>query len=186
MVEVCLPVDSQRRLIEIARLTLEAVVRQRRAQTYSCDDPCLERQNYGAFVTLFKQNELRGCIGTCTPSHSLRSTVIEMTEAAATRDPRVTPVRADELEQIHIDVSVLSRLEVAAKPLLLQVGRHGLHISRGGKRSLLLPQVAVEHRWDMKTFLEQTSVKAELPKDAWCWPDTVVSSFTALVIEEPR
>lgn len=186
MVELCLPIDSQKRLIEIARLTLDAVVRHRIVQKYPSCDPHLERENFGAFVTLFNQNELRGCIGTCAPSHSLRGTVIEMTEAAATRDPRVKPIRADELERIHIDVSVLSRLEVVAEPLSLEVGRHGLHISYGARRSLLLPQVAVEHRWDMKTFLEQTSVKAELPKDAWCWPETVVSSFTALVIEEAR
>jgi AmmeMemoRadiSam system protein A len=133
---------------------------------------------------LFKQGELRGCIGTCAPAHSLCETVIEMTEAAATRDPRVKPIRADELDTIHIDISVLSQLERSEDPLTLVVGQHGLHIQHERKRAVLLPQVAVEHDWDLQTFLQQTCVKANLPKDAWRWPETVVSSFTTLIIEE--
>ena len=184
MADVELPINSQRRLIEIARQTLEDVVRQRVSQIFAGDDPYLEAANYGAFVTLFKQDELRGCIGTCAPANSLRQTVIEMTEAAATRDPRVKPIRADELEAVHIDISVLSQLERSADPLALAVGRHGLHIQHERKRAVLLPQVAVEYDWDMQTFLQQTCVKANLPKDAWRWPATVVSSFTALIVEE--
>jgi len=184
MVDVHLPLESQKRLIEIARQTLESVVRRQSGQVFSDNDPYLEETSHGAFVTLFKQDELRGCIGTCTPSQSLRDTVVEMTEAAATRDPRVKPVRADELEGIHIDISVLSGLAKTTEPLSLAVGRHGLHIAHGRKRAVFLPQVAVEHEWDMLTFLEQTCVKADLPKDAWSWPDTVVSSFTALCIKE--
>ena len=182
MVDVHLPFESQKRLIEIARQTLESVAGHRSRQTISGDDPYLQQVSYGAFVTLFKQNELRGCIGTCTPSDSLA----EMTEAAATRDPRVKPVRADEVEHIHIDISVLSQLAKCSQPLSLEIGRHGLHIARGSKRAVLLPQVAVEHEWDMPTFLEQTCFKADLPKGAWSWPDTVVSSFTALIIEEEK
>src|SRR5262245_6738241 len=181
-----LPLDSQRRLIEIARQRLVEVVCRRSSQILADPDPYLEEASYGAFVTLFKENELRGCIGTCTPDNSLRETVLQMTEAAATRDPRVEPIRVDELERIHIDISVLSPLQRAADPMALSVGRHGLHIRHEHKRAVLLPQVAVEHDWDMKQFLEQTCIKANLPKDAWGWPDTVVSSFTALIIEEER
>ncbi len=186
MVDVHLPFESQKRLIEIARQTLESVAGHRSRQTISNDDPYLQQASYGAFVTLFKQNELRGCIGTCTPSDSLCNIVAEMTEAAATRDPRVKPVRADEVEHIHIDISILSQLVKCSQPLLLEIGRHGLHIVSGSKRAVLLPQVAVEREWDMLTFLEQICFKAELPKDAWSWPDTVVSSFTALIIEEEK
>lgn len=186
MVDVHLPLESQIRLIEIARRTLESVVRGQSSRVFSDNDPYLEETSYGAFVTLFKLDELRGCIGTCTPSQSLRDTVMEMTEAAATRDPRVKPVRSDELERIHIDISVLSQLAKTTEPLALAVGRHGVHIAHGRKRAVLLPQVAVEHEWDMLTFLEQTSIKANLPRDAWSWPDTVVSSFTALIIEEAK
>jgi AmmeMemoRadiSam system protein A len=184
MGDVHLPVESQKLLIEIARQTLETVVGRRRHSSLDVDDPCLSSFDYGAFVTLFNHDELRGCIGTCTPSSCLRDTVIEMTEAAATRDRRMKPVGPDELAQIRIDISVLSPLERATDPLSLQIGRHGLHVARDRKRGVLLPQVATEYGWDMKTFLEQTCIKADLPKDAWSWPKTLVSSFTALVIEE--
>ena len=186
MADVNLPAESQRRLIEIARQTLEGVIRRRLDRNLATNDPYLESVNYGAFVTLFNQEELRGCIGTCTPSRSLRDTVAEMTEAAATRDRRVRPVRADELGQIRIDISVLSPLMRADDPLTLEIGKHGLHLASARKRGVLLPQVAVEYGWDMKTFLEQTCVKANLPKDAWGWPDTAVSSFTALIITEEK
>jgi AmmeMemoRadiSam system protein A len=183
MTDVHLPIESRRRLIEIARHTLEGVVRRQPFENIGVDDPYLNCV-YGAFVTLFNHDELRGCIGTCAPSRPLFETVMEMTEAAATRDRRVRPVRTDELDQIHIDVSVLSSLERADHPLELEVGKHGLHVACERKRGVLLPQVALEYGWDMRTFLEQTCIKANLPKDAWGWPETVVSSFTALVIEE--
>jgi len=184
MVNVELPINSQRLLIEIARQTLEDVVHRRLSKFSANHDPYLDESSYGAFVTLFKQGELRGCIGTCTPAHSLCATVVEMTEAAATRDPRVGPIRADELDSIHIDISVLSQLEAAEDPLALVVGQHGLYVQHERKRAVLLPQVAIEHDWDIQTFLQQTCAKANLPKEAWRWPDTVVSSFTALIIEE--
>jgi AmmeMemoRadiSam system protein A len=186
MAEIELPVHSQKRLIEIARRTLEDVACGRPSQKLPSDDPHLESTSYGAFVSLFNDEDLRGCIGTCTPSQSLGDVVAEMTEAAATRDPRVTPVRADELEQIHIDISVLSPLAPTTAPLGLEVGRHGVHVSRSRKRAVLLPQVAVEHNWNMEIFLQQTCLKANLPKDAWHWADTTVSSFTVLIIEEEK
>ncbi|HWH77456.1 MAG TPA: AmmeMemoRadiSam system protein A [Candidatus Binatus sp.] len=186
MAEIELPVDSQKRLIEIARQTLEDVASGRPRRKFSDEDGYLKSTNYGAFVSLFSGDELRGCIGTCTPSQALSELVVEMTEAAATRDPRVAPIRADELERIRIDISVLSPLAPAKEPLSLEVGRHGIHISRSRQRAVLLPQVALEHGWDIETFLQQTCLKANLPKDAWHWPDTKVSSFTAMIIEEEK
>jgi len=184
MGDVYLPLASQKRLMEIARRALEGVVRGRIRPTVASEDPYLANAHHGAFVTLFDHDELRGCIGTCTPYKNLGETVAEMTEAAATHDRRVKPVRIEELERIRIDISVLSALSATTEPMALTVGRHGLHVARGRKRGLLLPQVAIEQGWDMLTFLEQTCVKAGLAKDAWGWSDTVVSGFTALIIEE--
>lgn len=184
--DVYLPAGSQRRLMEISRRTLERVAGRSSYRDADHDDPHLEKVSYGAFVTLFNQGELRGCIGTCTPSSVLREVVVEMTEAAATRDSRVKPVRPDEIEQIHIDISVLSPLQRSDDPLALEVGKHGLHVARGRKRGVLLPQVAAEYGWDVETFLKQTCRKANLPSEAWSWPGTVVSTFTALIIEEER
>lgn len=186
MADVHLPASSQRLLIGIARQTLERIVRFRAARYVRPDDPFLDRPSYGAFVTLFNRKQLRGCVGTCMPSEPLGDTVVHMTEAAATRDRRMKPVCSAELEQICIDISVLSPLERSENPVSLEVGKHGLHIARNRKRGVLLPQVATEYGWDMLTFLEQTCLKADLPKDAWRLADTVVSSFTALVIEEEK
>lgn len=186
MGDVYLPPASQKRLIEIARRTLEAVVRGAAPPLIVDRDPYLEQRGHGAFVTLFNRDELRGCIGTCAPSKNLRETVIEMTEAASRRDPRMQPVRPGELETVRIDISVLSPLFETPEPLALEVGRHGLHISHRHKRGLLLPQVAQERDWTMLTFLQQTCIKADLPQDAWGWPDTVVSAFTAVIIEEEK
>ncbi len=186
MTDVHLPLDSQRLLIEIARQALDHIVRGRPYHSAGPNDPYLEGAGYGAFVTLFNHDELRGCIGTCTPLDSLRATVVEMIEAAATRDRRMKPVNVDELEHIHIDISVLSRLERTKNPLSLFVGKHGIYLARKHKRAVFLPQVATEQGWDIRTLLEQTCLKADLPKGAWRWPGTTVSTFTALTIAEGK
>ena len=170
--------------MELSRQTLEQFVRGAERQKHPIDDAYLQSRDYGAFVTLHKNDELRGCVGKCAPDAPLFETVSEMTEAAASRDRRVRPIAVDELAQIHIDISVLSSLQRVGDPLDLELGKHGLYIASGDKRGVLLPQVATQYRWDIKTFLEQTCLKAGLKTNAWRAPNTTVSSFTALIIEE--
>jgi AmmeMemoRadiSam system protein A len=184
--DVYLPPESQRKLMELSRCTLQNFVRGGERQSEDIDDPYLRSREYGAFVSLHKQEELRGCIGNCAPNAPLFEIVTEMTEAAASRDPRVKPVSQKELDEIRIDITVLSPLEFVLDPLVLEIGKHGLHIASGGKCGLLLPQVATQHDWNIKTFLEQTCLKAGLRKNAWKDSDTQVSGFTALIIEEHR
>jgi AmmeMemoRadiSam system protein A len=184
MDEVRVPSDSKARLLRIARRTLEDFVQSREQQFEEIDDPFLQSREHGAFVSLHRGEELRGCMGTCSPSTSLYQTVIDMTQAAASRDSRVAPIHKTELRDIRIDISILSRLDLVGDPLLLKVGRHGLHIARDEKRGVLLPQVAIQYQWDIETFLEQTCLKAGLPKYAWKEPGTLVSAFSALIIEE--
>jgi AmmeMemoRadiSam system protein A len=184
MNNIYLPQGSQKKLMELSRRTLVAFVRRIERRSEAVEDPYLRSHEYGAFVSLHKKKELRGCIGNCAPQAPLYETVIEMTEAAASRDHRVEPISADELDDIRIDITVLSPLVKANDPLSLEVGKHGLHIARGPRRGVLLPQVATQYRWDMKTFLEQTCVKAGLPENAWQEADTDISAFTALVMEE--
>jgi uncharacterized protein (TIGR00296 family) len=95
-------------------------------------------------------------------------------------------VHVDELDRIHIHITVVSPLERTDNPLGLEIGRHGLYVSRNGKQGVLLPQVAVERGWSQETFLEQTCLKASLPGNAWLWKDTKISLFTGLMIEEER
>lgn len=186
MQDVYLPLESQKKLIELSRRILEDFVLGRRRELECVDDSYLETQDYGAFVSLHNQGELRGCIGDCAPRAPLYETVIEMTEAAASRDSRVEPVAESELLDIRIEISVLSPLVRTEAPLALDVGKHGLYVVRQGRRGVLLPQVATQYRWNIKTFLEQTCVKAGLRKHAWKDSDTEVSTFTALIIEEQR
>lgn len=133
----------------------------------------------GAFTTLYSEGELRGCVGYPTALVPLFRTVIETARAAAFDDPRFIPVALAEAGDLCISISVLSRV----KPIVaeeVQVGRHGLLISEGPRRGLLLPQVPVEHNWDRITFLEQTCRKAGLPLDAWR-TGASIEAFTAEV-----
>ncbi len=180
---IYLPFDSQRRLIELSRMALDGLVYGAQRHAGQAEDPYLLSSEYGSFVTLHKGTELRGCIGTCYPTSPLYETVAEMTQAAASQDHRFSPITKDEIHGIHINISVLSPLERAPEPLSLIVGEHGLHVAKGEKRGVLLPQVATEYGWDIKTFLSQVCLKADLPEDAWRWKDTQVSSFTTLIIE---
>ncbi|MBI4522211.1 MAG: AmmeMemoRadiSam system protein A [Deltaproteobacteria bacterium] len=181
-----IPLESQRRLINLARRALESFVSGLEHLVECVDDPYLLLSDHGAFVSLHKNDQLRGCIGTCFPTRPLYQTVIEMTKAAASRDHRVPPVRQSELIHVLIGVSVLSPLQLVRDPSLLEPGKHGLYVVSGNKRAALLPQVATQYHWDMKTFLSQVCLKADLCENAWESPETQISSFTALIIEEER
>lgn len=186
MQSVYIPPDSQQRLMALARATLEGFVRGSEIPADDAQNPYLLSSHYGAFVSLHNGEKLRGCIGSCFPTLPLYRTVIEMTEAAASRDHRVAPINTEELPAVRIDISVLSPLEVVGDPLSLQVGKHGLHISHGKHHGVLLPQVAIQYGWDMETFLRQACMKAGLPKNGWKWPETKIMAFTALIIEEKK
>ena len=135
-----------------------------------------------AFVTLTKNRRLRGCIGYTEPVAPLFKVVQECAVAAATEDPRFTPVTAAELASIRVEVSVLTPL-APILPEDVVVGRHGLWVSQGKMRGLLLPQVPVEQGWDRETFLDQTCAKAGLPPSAWRHGATL-KGFTAEVFGE--
>jgi uncharacterized protein len=138
----------------------------------------------GAFSTLYSRGELRGCVGYVLPNYSLYRTVAETARAAAFDDNRFTPVTAEEVPHLEIELSVLSRPQpIAAEDV--EIGRHGLLVSLHGRRGLLLPQVPVEHGWDRITFLEQTCRKAGLPPDAWR-AGAIIEAFTAEVFGEKK
>jgi len=121
----------------------------------------------GAFVTLHKRGDLRGCIGHIEPTEPLGVVVPRCAVAACSSDPRFPPLAPDELDAIDIEISLLGPLEPIADPQEIVVGRDGLVVERGWQRGLLLPQVATEWNWDAAAFLAQTCHKAGLPLDAW-------------------
>jgi uncharacterized protein len=153
-------------LLQLARRAIEAHLAHEPAPVA---DPAagLAGLRGGAFVTLHRGTELRGCIGHPESTDPLTDTVTACAVAAATADPRFDPVTAAELTRLDIEVSVLSPIEPVEDVGTIEVGRHGLIVEQGWRRGLLLPQVAVEWDWDRETFLAQTCVKAGLRPDAW-------------------
>lgn len=139
-------------------------------------------ENRGAFTTLHLQGELRGCVGYVVAMHPLFRTIAETAVASAFYDNRFYPVTASEAPQLKIEISVLSPM-FPIKAEQVQVGRHGLVVSHGGARGLLLPQVPVEHHWTREEFLAQTCIKAGLRPDAWREGATL-EAFTAEVFGE--
>jgi hypothetical protein len=137
----------------------------------------------GAFVTLRRGRRLRGCIGQILPDAPLAQVVAYCAKAAALTDPRFTPVTLDEVREIEIELSVLSAPEDTA-PDRIEPGRHGLIVSRGAQRGLLLPQVAQEYGWSAQRFLEETCVKGGMKPDAWKSDTTRIQAFTAEVFSE--
>jgi AmmeMemoRadiSam system protein A len=138
----------------------------------------------GAFVTLTKQGQLRGCIGYIQPVKPLAEAVQEIAIAAATKDRRFAPVTEAELAEIEIEISVLSRLTRIESVQEIEIGRDGLYIVKGWRSGLLLPQVATDNDWDQQEFLENVCYKAGLPKDACGEEDTVLYRFTADIFQE--
>ncbi len=145
--------------------------------------PAVLSEHRGAFVTLHKRGRLRGCIGYIQARKPLWETVVDNTINAASGDPRFTPVNAEELSQLHIEISVLSPLEKLDGPEQVEVGRHGLYIVKGFSSGLLLPQVPVEQGWDRQTFLENLCYKAGLDRDAYLH-GAELYAFTAQVFGE--
>lgn len=141
-------------------------------------------EQYGIFVTVHKFSQLRGCIGYVKGERPLRDAVNDMAISAAFRDPRFPELTAAEYDEIDIEISVLSPLEEVDSLEEIEVGTHGLVITRGYHSGLLLPQVAVEQNWDRFSFIQNACYKAGLPHDAWQQEDTVIEKFSALVFGE--
>jgi len=137
----------------------------------------------GAFVTLNKDDRLRGCIGRFNPDIPLYEVVQEMTVSAATRDYRFTPVTALELEDIEIEISVLSPLKKIKNIDEIELGRHGIYISKGQQSGTYLPQVASKANWTVEEFVGHCSRdKAGLGWDGW--KDADLYTYEAFVFEE--
>lgn len=175
--------NEKKELLRIARATLREFARTGRPPPGKPHRETL-LENAGAFVTLHLGRNLRGCIGTLIEATPLYKTIQDMAIAAASRDPRFPPVTGEELEHLTIEISVLGNRKSLDDPAQLEVGTHGLTIDARGQRGLLLPQVATEHGWDAKTFLEHVCLKAGLPTDAWQDPSSELETFTAQVFSE--
>ncbi len=183
MSQMELNLDQKKRLLQIARQTISQHLKTGKVDAESSEDEALLAP-CGAFVTLHKRGMLRGCIGTFVSDKPLVDTVQQMAISASMRDPRFAPVSEDELGEVDLEISVLSPLRQISDIDEIEVGRHGIFITRGFYSGVLLPQVATEQGWDRDTFLQQTCLKAGLPVDAWKDPDTKIEIFEAQVFGE--
>ncbi len=135
--------------------------------------------NLGAFVSIHKDGELRGCIGLIEGRGPLIETVKKMAIQAAFSDPRFACVKSEELDRLELEISVLTPLERIKDVSRIEIGKHGLIVRKGYHSGLLLPQVATEHKCNRVQFLEFTCRKAGLSPEAWKDPDAEIYIFSA-------
>lgn len=182
-----LTADEQSTLLKLARKTLKAYLSGGAVPPDIAAGlgitPTLKKP-LGAFVTLKKNGELRGCIGYMMAVKPLHEAVTEMAVNAATRDPRFPPVTERELRDIRIEISVLSPLSPCPDFRAVKIGVHGLVLKKGANQGLFLPQVPVEWKWNLTQYLEQLCHKAGLPPNAYKEPGALLFTFTAEVFHE--
>lgn len=173
---------ERRLLLDVARCAVMSAVEDTGpVASPACDVPCAEWG--GAFVTLERRGQLRGCIGEINSKEPLIKVITRCARAAALEDPRFRPVRPDELSEIKIEISVLSPPR-ESRAEEIEPGKHGLIVSRGYRRGVLLPQVAMERGWEAERFLEEVCVKAGLERQAWKASGVVIETFTAEAFSE--
>lgn len=166
---------DRRELLRIARIALAVATGSRPDAELNAAVDGARRGHLGGihaavFVTLLAHDELRGCMGALEPLRQLPRAVADAALLAAREDPRFWPVAARELPAMHLEVSVLGPLVETGDPLRLRLGIDGVVVEAGGRRALLLPQVAPEQGWDARQLWQGVCRKAGLPDDAWRLP----------------
>ncbi|MBE7445389.1 MAG: AmmeMemoRadiSam system protein A [Planctomycetia bacterium] len=190
IIEAEIPLDEQAKkiLLDIARKSIHAAITGGDKPHFACDLPDLIRKS-GVFVTLKTQGQLRGCIGRFVSDIPLYELVSEMAISSATEDPRFefNRIKPLELNQLKIEISVLSPLIKISNPLDFELGKHGIYIKKDFHVGCFLPQVATETGWSKEEFLSFCcSSKAGLPANAWKNKEVEISIFTTEIIEEGK
>ena len=177
-----LDLDQQRFLLKLARDSIKHHLDTGKSLHIENQTGILNEKR-GAFVTLKTDNKLRGCIGYPIPHQALYLTVMEAAEMAAFKDFRFDPLKKEELPNTKIEISVLSLPWTITDINEIEIGKHGIIISKGIHRGLLLPQVPIEWGWDLVTYLHHSCMKAGLDEDAW-EQGAKIEVFTAQVFSE--
>ncbi len=172
--------QQKRFLLYVAKESVVSSVKGIKRDIPHTDDPVLLEPR-GAFVTLKKHGELRGCIGYVIPIKPLYLAVWDVAREAALNDPRFTPVKEEELNELSYEISALSPLYLVNSIKEIKIKRDGLMIKKGMYSGLLLPQVPVEEGWNLTQFLSYTCLKAGLPPDCYKDPEVKIYRFEAEV-----
>ncbi len=181
-----IPQPQQQQLLAVARSTIRAAIAKSPPSTSEL--PKITGEYGGAFVTLWVTGELRGCVGYFATTNDLVSTVRALT-ISSWQDQRFAGrrVTVGELDQLVIEISLLSLLTRIDTPRSIVIGKHGIVVRKGKQQGCFLPKVAVERGWDAETFLTQAcSMKANLPPQAWHEKETDIFTFTAQVFSESQ
>jgi AmmeMemoRadiSam system protein A len=178
------PLDEaqQKFLLGLARRAVEHYLKNHEKLNLRVEDKTFQEKR-GAFVTLKVHDELRGCIGYPLPYKPLAETIVDVAVAAATEDYRFDSLGLDELPDVKFEISVLSLPERVKDAKAIEVGKHGIIISKGFRKGLLLPQVPLEYNWDLETYLRHGCLKAGLAEDEWK-KGVKIETFTAQVFSE--
>lgn len=177
-----LNIDQQRFLLKLARDAIRYHFETGKPPPVAAEEGALKEKR-GAFVTLKREEQLRGCVGYPLPHDPLYLTVVEAAVMAATHDQRFPPLTLEELPDIRIEISVLTLPRKIENVSEITIGEHGIIVTQGLSRGLLLPQVPVEWNWDRDTFLRHGCLKAGLEEDAW-EKGAEVQVFSAQVFAE--
>lgn len=187
-------IEEGTKAVRIAREVIERHVRNEEIPEFAIPEKFKEKG--GVFVTIdtYPEHKLRGCIGYPEPVYKLIDALIDSAKSAATRDPRFPQIVERELDEIVVEVSLLTKPELVKverpKEYInrIVIGKDGLIIEKGFQRGLLLPQVPVEWKWDVEEFLSHTCMKAGLMPDCWLDDNVKLYKFSAQVFaeKEPR
>ncbi|MDP8229532.1 MAG: AmmeMemoRadiSam system protein B [Candidatus Gorgyraea atricola] len=175
--------EEKRKLMEIAKASIIESVTGKKGFYPEVTEERL-KENCGAFVTIKKHGQLRGCIGYIIAVKPLHETVKDVARSAAIKDPRFSPMNEDELKDMEIEISALTPLKRIDDVNEIEVGKHGLYMKQGFYSGILLPQVATEYGWDRDTFLQHTCQKAGLSVTAWKDSSTEIYIYSAEVFGE--
>lgn len=178
--------DQQKRLLSIARQTIDTYLANDKKPDITETDPLLNEE-MGLFVTLHKHGQLRGCIGNIIGHQPLWQGVVDMAIAASTQDPRFPVVSQAEMDDIDIEISVLTPPEKIDNPYEIQLGTHGVIVQSSYRSGVFLPQVATETGWSLEEFMDNLCAhKAGLEPQAWKTGECEILVFKAQVFGEKQ
>lgn len=178
-------IQTKKELLAIARKNVNAAVNRQPVEEFVSSNPELQVKQ-GVFVTLKNKGKLRGCLGCFKSSLPLYKQVSKTAVSSATEDSRFfdDPVYPSELDNIDIEISILSPMQKLDNPLDLKLGIHGIYIKKGSYTGCFLPQVATETGWSKEEFLSKCCQgKAGLVSDAWKSKDAEVFVFTTEILQ---
>jgi AmmeMemoRadiSam system protein A len=173
---------EKRSALQLARTAVVETVSHRKLPSLIPRDGVFAERR-GVFVTLHLHGRLQGCIGVVEPDEPLGDAIVRCAASAALEDPRFAPLRAEQLSELSIEISLLSTpAPISAQAI--ELGRHGLLVVLQAKRGLLLPQVAIEHHLTREQFIEETCRKAGLQREAWRDPEARLFGFTCEIVSD--